>query len=115
MTKKVLLVLIAMILVTAVAAWAQETGTTVPVNETTAQEILQTGILGLGVLALTEMIKRLLKWEGNLAYVISAVVSAAATAVYMIGKQGFNITGFLILTVLVFMIANGLYKTIAKT
>jgi hypothetical protein len=36
--------------------------------------------VGIGVVGLTEMIKRLLHADGALAYVISAVVSAAATA-----------------------------------
>lgn len=111
MTKKIFF-MVAILAIMATAAFAQGS---VPITDATANEIVMTGILGIGVLALTEMIKRLLKWEGVLAYVISIVVSAAATAVYMIGKQGFELVGFLILTGLVFLISNGLYKTIAKT
>jgi len=76
--------------------------------------ILVAGLGGLGVTALTEMLKRLLKAAGALSYVISGVVSAASTAAYLAMSGTFNIVSFAIYSVLVFLTANGIYKFSAK-
>ncbi len=76
--------------------------------------ILLTGVGGLSVTALTELIKRLLKAEGVLAYVISAIVSAAATTFALVVAGQFTIISFLIYTIAVFLTANGIYKFSAK-
>lgn len=112
MTKKILL-LLATVLVLASLSFAQ--GTVVPVDEATANEIVASGVMGIGVLALTEMIKRLLKTVGVLNYVISAAVSLGATATYLLTHGGFDLVPFVTLSILVFLIANGLYKAVAQS
>ena len=57
-------------------------------------KILITGIGGLGVAALTEMLKRLVGAQGTAAYVISGIVSAAATAFVLATSGMFTILAF---------------------
>ena len=73
------------------------------------------GVGGIGVLGLTEMIKRLLKFEGVLVYLLSLVVSAAATAFTLATTSAFTWPAFAIYTVIVFLEANGIYKATVKT
>lgn len=73
------------------------------------------GVGGLTVVGLTEMIKRFFNLEGLWAYVLSAVVSAAATAYFLLSGGGFAWIPFVGYTIFVFLVANGIYKTIAKT
>lgn len=72
------------------------------------------GVAGLTVVGITEMIKRLLKVEGTLAYLISLAVSAAASAYFLISTASFAILPFIGYTVFVFLAANGIYKVAAK-
>ena len=72
------------------------------------------GLFGIGVVGITEMVKRFLNWDGVLAYIISAVVSAGATAYVLLTTNIFSWVGFALYTVLVFLEANGLYKVIKK-
>jgi hypothetical protein len=95
------------------ALLAQE-ATTPQFDPAVVDAIIVTGIGGLGVAALTELIKRLLKAAGVLAYVISGVVSAAATAMYLVTSGSWDILSFAIYSVLVFLSANGIYKFSAK-
>lgn len=83
-------------------------------NNDAVQTILVTGIGGLSVAALTELAKRLLKASGVGAYLISALVAAVATGIYLAGAQQFKFLTFVIYTVLVFLSANGLYKMTSK-
>jgi len=73
------------------------------------------GVAGIGVVGLTEMIKRLLKAGGLVAYLISFVVSAAATAFVLATSQAFSFIPFVFYTVVVFLEANGIYKATSKT
>lgn len=75
--------------------------------------ILLTGIGGLGVSAITELVKRWFKAKGGAAYLISFAVSAVATAFYVM-QTGWNWMEFIIYTGLVFAAANGFYKVAAK-
>jgi hypothetical protein len=95
-------------------AWLLAQAETVTWNEDTVQVILLTGAGGLSVAALTELAKRLLKTSGFGAYVVSAVVAAAATGLYLAGAHQFKFLTFTIYTVLVFLSANGIYKMSAK-
>jgi len=70
--------------------------------------------VGIGVTGLTEMIKRLFKASGVLAYVISLVVSAAATAFTLAQAQAFSWIPFAVYTIVVFLEANGIYKFVKK-
>jgi hypothetical protein len=72
-------------------------------------------IAGIGVLGITEMIKRFLKAEGVVAYLISLAVSAAATAFVLLQAGTFGVVPFIGYTILVFIEANGIYKAVAKT
>ena len=71
-------------------------------------------VAGIGVTGLTEMVKRLFKASGILAYVISLIVSAGATAFVLIQAGTFAWIPFVIYTTVVFVEANGIYKVIKK-
>jgi len=71
-------------------------------------------VAGIGVTGLTEMIKRLFKASGIVAYIISLIVSAGATAFVLIQAGSFAWVSFAIYTIVVFVEANGLYKVIKK-
>lgn len=73
--------------------------------------IIMAGALGLTVLGVTEMIKKWLKATGVIAYIISFIVSAAGTAYYLISTSTFAIPSFIGYTILVFLSANGIYKS----
>jgi len=72
------------------------------------------GVGGIGVLGLTEMIKRLFHAEGVAAYVISFVASAGATAFTLATTSSFSVLALVVYTVVVFLEANGIYKAVAK-
>lgn len=69
---------------------------------------------GIGVLGITEMVKRLFGLKDFWVYVASMVVSAGATAMTLIQASAFKWLPFVIYTFIVFLEANGLYKTINK-
>jgi hypothetical protein len=69
---------------------------------------------GIGVVGITEMVKRLFGVEGLWAYIISAVVSAAATAFTLYQAASFGWLPFVLYTLFVFLEANGIYKAINK-
>ena len=71
-------------------------------------------VAGIGVTGLTEMIKRLFKASGIVAYIISLIVSAGATAFVLTQAESFAWVSFAIYTIVVFVEANGLYKVIKK-
>jgi len=73
--------------------------------------IIMAGALGITVLGITEVIKKWLKATGVAAYLISFVVSAAGTAYYLISTATFAIPTFIGYTILVFLSANGIYKS----
>ena len=76
--------------------------------------IITTGILGFGVAALTEMLKRLIGASGIWAYLCSLIVSGSATAYYLLTTHIFTAVAFIIYTILVFLTANGFYKMVVK-
>lgn len=69
---------------------------------------------GIGVTGLTEMLKRLFKATGIWAYVISAAVSAGATAFVLVQVGVFAVLPFVVYTAIVFLEANGIYKFVKK-
>ena len=69
---------------------------------------------GIGVTGITEMIKRLFKADGVLAYVISFVISGVATAFVLIQATAFAVLPMVIYTIIVFLQANGIYKFAKK-
>ena len=79
-----------------------------------ANAIFLTGLGGLGVMGASEILKRFLSnilkidLTNGAKVIISIVVSALGTAIYMINN--FVVLYFLLYTALVALIANGLYK-----
>lgn len=71
------------------------------------------GVAGVGVVGLTEMIKRLLGAKRFWAYVVSLVVSAAATAFVLATQSSFGLVPFVLYTIVVFLEANGIYKALS--
>ena len=70
--------------------------------------IFMTGIGGMAVMALVEIIKRVLKVTGIAVRIVSVIVAAGATLIYEMGK-GFDTVEFIILTAVVALAANGIY------
>ncbi|MHA1280689.1 MAG: hypothetical protein ACTSQ8_26345 [Candidatus Helarchaeota archaeon] len=112
---KKLTLLLFFVLLISIAVMAQDVADTPEFDSAFVQVILLTGVGGLSVAAATEMLKRLLKATGVLAYVISAVVAVAATAFALVTAGTFTIGGLLIYSVAVFLTANGIYKFSAKS
>jgi len=72
--------------------------------------ILVTGIGGVGVRVLSAAAKNFLKVKGFLALLVSVVICAAATAVYLVGAGSFTwgmLAGY---TAFVFLSANFIYR-----
>lgn len=81
---------------------------------TTPDKIIATGILGLSVTTITELLKRKFKTTGIGSYAVSAIVSAGATASWLATAGQFAVDSFGIYGALVFLIANGFYKFVRK-
>lgn len=73
-------------------------------------EVILGGVLGLSVLGVTEVIKKFLKASGIGAMLISLVVSAGATAYYLISSATFTPLLMVGYTLYVFAVANGIFK-----
>jgi len=73
-------------------------------------------IFGIGVIGVVEFIKRILKTEGQTVvnFVITGVVSFAATAIYLVQSSTFSIGLLILYGFLVFGEASGLYHVYAK-
>jgi len=69
---------------------------------------------GIGVTGITEMIKRFLKLDGALAYLVSFLVSGVATAFVLVQASTFAVLPMAIYTIIVFLEANGIYKFVRK-
>jgi len=84
----------------------------VEIDPAVVNTILASGLMGFGVIAVTQIIKTALKLEGSIvSFGISLAVSAAAVIVYLItGGAGFTILKFVGYTVAVWCLANGWYK-----
>ena len=82
------------------------------IDPTVVTLILTVG--GIGVVGLTEMIKRLFKAQDLWVYVISLVVSAGATAFILATSSAFSWIALAGYTFVVFLEANGIYKAVAK-
>lgn len=83
----------------------------VEIDPNTVSSIVAGGLLGLGVIGVTQIVKNALKVEGVVAIFISLLVSAVATVVFLIsGGGGFSVLKFIGYTVSVFVVANGWYK-----
>lgn len=113
MTKKITFFTMAFLLVAGLAL-AQDAD--VPeIGGETVGLILALSIGGIGVLGLTEILKRtllkLIPQGGQIVgYAASLIVSAAATAYYQYTTTGFEVLTFAIYTILVFATANGIFK-----
>ena len=103
------------VLMISVVAIAQVEAETPQFDSAFVQIILLTGVGGLSVAAATEMLKRLLKATGVLAYVLSAVVAISATAFALATAGSFTIMALLLYSAAVFLTANGIYKFSAKS
>ena len=112
---KKLTLLLFFVLLISVVAMAQAEAEAPQFDSAFVQIILLTGVGGLSVAAATELLKRLLKAAGVLAYVISAVVAIAATAFALVTAGTFTVGSLLIYSVAVFLTANGIYKFSAKS
>ena len=112
---KKFLMLFCFVLIISVAVFAQAEAETPQFDSAFVQIILLTGVGGLSVAAATELLKRLLKAAGVLAYVISAAVAIAATAFALVTAGTFTVGGLLIYSIVVFLTANGIYKFSAKS
>jgi hypothetical protein len=73
-------------------------------------QLILAGVAGLTVVGITQMIKGLLHATGVLVYIISAIVSAGATAYFLVQTAGFTVPAFVGYTIFVFLAANGIYK-----
>jgi len=103
------------VLMISVVAMAQAEAEAPQFDSAFVQIILLTGVGGLSVAAATELLKRLLKAAGVLAYVISAVVAIAASAFALVTAGTFTVGSLLIYSIAVFLTANGIYKFSAKS
>ena len=73
-------------------------------------ETIMLGVMGLTVLGITEMLKKLFKANGAVAYLLSFIVSAGGTLYYLISQSIFTLPSFIGYTIIVFLSANGIYK-----
>lgn len=111
--KKVLCLLAFMLVVCAPALLAVQgasEGTEIDIEKyiLAAKAIFVTGVGGLGVNALLNVLKRVLKADGIGVILLSVGVSAVAVVVFLI-PIGWNWIEFLIYTTLVALTANGIY------
>lgn len=113
-----LLVLVALVLLLApVAAVAQATAPEVKVaiDPSIADAIL--AVWGIGVLAITQLIKNVLKvddwpknWKDIAGYAISFIVAFAGTLFVLLSKGAFTWAAAAVYTVWCWGVANGLFK-----
>lgn len=82
------------------------------IDPATIDSIIAGGLMGFGVIAVTQILKNALHIEGGaVAYGLSLVVAAAATVIFLItGGGGFALMKFIGYTVAVWAVANGWYK-----
>jgi len=81
------------------------------IDPAVVNSILAGGLLGFGVIAVTQILKAALKVSGAVVIGISLLVSAAATLVFLFtGGGGFTILKFVGYAVAVWAVANGWYK-----
>jgi hypothetical protein len=73
-------------------------------------QAIMAGALGLTVIGVTQMIKQFLKVSGFAGYLISYLVSAAATTYYLVTQHIFTIIGLIGYSLLTFLVANGIFK-----
>jgi hypothetical protein len=71
-------------------------------------------IFSIGVVGIIETLKRILKLTGLGAIILTAVVSFAATAVYLAQTHAFAIPALILYGTVVFGEASGLYHVIQK-
>jgi len=108
MKKIILMAFFFMVLLAIPLAAAQTEGDTT--YDPAVVELILLGVGGLTVVGITQMVKTWLKASGVLAYVISGIVSAAATAYFLVKAGSFTVPAFVGYTVFVFLAANGIYK-----
>jgi len=111
--KKFFLCLLVLAVFAPVALLAQD-GEPVTFDLAVVMSIMTTGIAGISVAGLIEMIKRFLKWTDFKVYIIALGVSAGAVVAYLLALKMFDWTLFAGYTILVFGQASGLYKMVKK-
>ena len=113
MKKAALAALVLFFLVTGFAMAQEVVGDPVEIDPSVVQAIM-TGVMGFGVIALVQLIKTFLKVEGVIvSCVISLVVSAVATAIFLVTTPvtgGFTVLKFVVYTIAVWGFANGWFK-----
>ena len=77
-------------------------------------QLIMTGVLGLSVLGVTQVIKEFLKATGAGAILISFAVSGGFTAYYLISTAQFAVLPMAGYTLLVFATANGIFRATHK-
>ena len=103
---KKLFFLLAILLIIAIPAMAQDTA----IDPDVVNTILDTGVAGtIGALALTELLKRWLRTQGPLSVLISIVVSIGITAAFLILAGTWTILGQLLYSAAVALACNGIY------
>jgi len=106
--KKFFMFFVMLLLIVPLVALAQDVEIDIQSYLNAASVIFMTGIGGLSVLGIVQVIKTFFKMQGIAVRVLSVFVSAAAVLVYEFGL-GFLWWRALILTVLVTLAANGIY------
>ena len=122
MRNRLILFFLFVLVFAAPALLAQDDAPT-EINWAVVEIIIATGVGGVGVKAITELVKRgLVKvfkvtadgMKKVLSYVACAVTSAGATVAYLTSISGFTWTAFIGYTLAVFALASGLYKSQPK-
>ena len=98
--------LLAILLIIAIPAMAQDTA----IDPDIVNTILDVGVIGgLGAIALTELLKRLLKTAGPLSVALSIVVAGGITAVYLLTHGMWTLPNQALYWLAVGLAANGIY------
>ena len=80
------------------------------IDPNVVNELLNVGIVGgMGVIALTELLKRKLNTQGAASIAISVVVSIAMALAYLLVGGTFTILSFILYSVVLAAAANGIY------
>ena len=108
--KKFILLAFLFLAILAIPVLALQEGEAATTFDPAVVELILLGIGGLTVVGITQLIKTWLKVEGAAGYIISAVVSAGATAYVLITTHIFPVVAFIGYSLFVFLAANGIYK-----
>ncbi len=87
-------------------------GEPIEIDPAVVDTLIASGLMGFGVIAVTQIIKTALKLSGSIvSFGVSLAVSAAAVIIFLLtGGGGFELMKFIGYTVAVWAVANGWYK-----